>query len=108
MLKIGDSVGGLYPYIRNGIEVWELTEDKITKITISKNGRKYHVKSKFRTLCADDVDSNTEIFEEIDCVFTREVFGLTDKNRRKAEYWVKWVNEDLSRVQSIFEAKIIF
>ena len=103
MLKVGDSVGGIYSKSLNGVEFWELVEDKITKVTITKKGRTYHTKSRFRPLNAEDVDINTEIFEEGSLVFVREVFGLTERNRKKAEDWVKWVNEDLSRVKSVLE-----
>ena len=62
-LNVGDSVGQLYDNQTTGN--WELVEDKINKITITKKcGRRYFTKSKFRPLDADDVDNNTKEMEE--------------------------------------------
>lgn len=61
MLKIGDSVDGIYKRTKDGKEEWYLLEDIINKIVETKNGRKYYTKSKFRPLDADDIDDNTEI-----------------------------------------------
>lgn len=63
-----------------GDDVWELIEDKINKITITKkNGRRYFTRKKFYPLDAEEVDDNTKDMEE--CVgkgyiITKEVFGL--------------------------------
>ena len=35
-LNVGDSVGGIYKKSKNGEDFWELVEDKINKITITK------------------------------------------------------------------------
>ena len=41
-LNVGDSVGGIYKKSKNGEDFWELVEDKINKITITKKyGRRY-------------------------------------------------------------------
>ena len=37
ILNVGDSVGVLYKRTVDGKEFWELTEDKINKITITKS-----------------------------------------------------------------------
>lgn len=48
ILNVGDSVGGLYKRIVDGKEFWELTEDKINKITITKKyGRRYFTRKVF-------------------------------------------------------------
>ena len=95
-LNVGDSVGQLYDNQTTGN--WELIEDKINKITITKKyGRRYFTKSKFYPLDADDVDKNTKEMEESigqGYIIVREVFGLNDKTRSYAERWVKWANEN--------------
>lgn len=102
MLKVGDSVGGIYQITKNGIDGWYLLEDKINKIVELKSGRKYYTKSKFRPLDADDVDSNTEIQEEAKgYIITREIFGLNDITRPKAERWIEWANENMDKAVGI-------
>ena len=95
-LNVGDSVGQLYDNQTTGN--WELIEDKINKITITKKyGRRYFTKSKFYPLDADDVDNNTKEMEESigqGYIIVREVFGLNDKTRSYAERWIKWANEN--------------
>ena len=97
-LNVGDSVGGIYKKSKNGEDFWELVEDKINKITITKKyGRRYFTKSKFYPLDADDVDNNTKDMEESigqGYIIVREVFGLNDKTRSYAERWIKWANEN--------------
>ena len=97
-LNVGDSVGGIYKKSKNGKDFWELIEDKINKITITKKyGRRYFTKSKFYPLDADDVDNNTKDMEESigqGYIIVREVFGLNDKTRSYAERWIKWANEN--------------
>ena len=97
-LNVGDSVGGIYKNSKNGEDFWELVEDKINKITITKRyGRRYFTKSKFYPLDADDVDKNTKEMEESigqGYIIVREVFGLNDRTRPYAERWVKWANEN--------------
>ena len=101
MLKVGDSVGGIYQKTRDGVEQWYLCEDKINKIVELKSGRKYYTKSKFHPLDADDVDDNTEMQEEAKgYIITREVFGLNEVTRPKAENWVKWANENRDKAVS--------
>lgn len=98
MLKVGDSVGGLYKRTKDGKEEWYLCEDKVNKIVELKSGKKYYTKSKFRPLDAEDVDSNTEMQEEAKgYIITKEVFGLNDITRPKAEAWVKWANENMDK-----------
>ena len=63
MLKIGDSVGGIYKRCKDGKEEWYLLEDKINKITELKSGKKYYTKSKFHPLDVEDINSNTKIQE---------------------------------------------
>jgi len=101
MLKIGDSVGAIYKRIKDGVEEWYLHEDKINKIVELKSGKKYYTKSKFYPLDADDVDSNTEIQEKSEgYILTREVFGLNDITRPKAENWVEWTKENMDKAVS--------
>lgn len=106
-MNVGDSVGAIYKKSRDGKEFWELVEDKINKITITKKcGRRYYTKSKFYPLDADDVDSNTKMMEEAigkGYIITREVFGLNDKTRPFAENWVKWANDNMDKAVSIFD-----
>ena len=106
-LNIGDSVGGIYKSGTGDDAKWELTEDKINKITITKKaGRRYFTKSKFYPLDADDVDSNTEMMEESvnkGYIITREVFGLNDITRPFAERWIKWANENMDKAVGILE-----
>lgn len=103
ILNIGDLVGGIYKREIDGKIVFELVEDKISKITITKKyGRRYFTKSKFYPLDADDVDSNTEMMEESikrGFIFTSEVFGLNDKTKIFAENWVKWANENPEKIE---------
>lgn len=105
MLNIGDSVGMIQKVSKDGVESWRLVEDKINKIDITKKyGRRYHTKSRFYPLDADDVDSNTEIMEgAIDrgYVFTSEVFGLNNITRTFAERWVKFANENPDKIGNI-------
>ena len=97
-LNVGDSVGGIYKKSKNGEDFWELVEDKINKITITKKyGRRYFTKSRFNPLDADDVDNNTKDMEESigqGYIIVGEVFGLNDKTRSYAERWIKWANEN--------------
>lgn len=104
MLKVGDLVGGIYKRIKNGLEEWYLHEDKINKIVSLKSGRRYHTKSKFRPLDADDVDSNTELQEKANgYILTKEVFWLNDITRPKTEEWIKWANKNLDKAVSILK-----
>lgn len=101
MLKVGDFVGGIYKTNKNGIDEWYLCEDKINKIVESKSGKKYHTKSKFHPLDAEDVDDNTKFQENAkDCIIVREVFGLNDITRPKAENWIIWANENKDKAVS--------
>lgn len=97
-LNVGDSVGGIYKMGTGDDERWELVEDKVNKITITKKyGRRYFTKSRFNPLDADDVDSNTDMMEDAigkGYIITREVFGLNDKTRPFTERWIKWANEN--------------
>lgn len=105
ILNVGDSVGGLYKRTVDGKEFWDLIEDKINKITITKKyGRRYFTRKKFYPLDAEDVDQSTKEMEE--CVgkgyiITREVFGLNEITRPQAERWVRWANENPDKVESI-------
>lgn len=102
IIKVGDSVGGIYKRTKDGIDEWYLCEDKINKIVELKSGKRYYTKSKFRPLDADDIDDNTEIQEKADgYIVTREVFGLNDITRPKAENWIKWANENIDKAVSI-------
>lgn len=100
-LNVGDSVGAIYKKTKDGKEFWELVEDKINKITITKKyGRRYFTRSKFYPLDADDIDSNTKIMEESigqGYIFTSEVFSLNDKTRPYAERWVEWANKNMDK-----------
>ena len=104
-LNVGDSVGGIYKTTKNGEDFWELVEDKINKITITKKaGRRYFTKSRFRPLDVDDVDSNTKCMEEAigkGYIIVKEVFGLNDRTRPFAENWVKWANENMDKAVSV-------
>lgn len=98
MLKVGDSVGGIYKGNKDGVDKWYLCEDKINKIVENSKGRKYYTKSKFLPLDAEDVDNNTEDQEKAEgYIITKEVFGLNDINRPKAENWIKWANENMDK-----------
>ena len=103
-LNVGDIVGQIN---QTSSGEWELYEDKINKITITKkHGRRYFTKSVFYPLDADDVDSNTEDMEACigkGYILTREVFGLNDKTRPLAERWVKWANENKDKAVSVLE-----
>ena len=104
-LNVGDSVGGIYKTGTGDDERWELIEDKINKITITKKcGRRYFTKSRFNPLDADDVDSNTDMIEDAigqGYIITKEVFGLNEKTRPFAENWVKWANDNKDKAVSI-------
>lgn len=110
-LHIGDSVGYIGKAIKNGIEQWILVENKITKIDqTEKYGERYHTKSKFYPLNAEDVDSNTKIMEKAvgkGYIFTKEVFGIfgiNDITRPFAENWIKWANKNMDKAVSVLEA----
>lgn len=104
-LNVGDSVGAIYKRNKSGQDYWELVEDQINKITLTKKyGRRYFTKSQFYPLDADDVDSNTKVMEESigqGYILTSEVFGLNDKTRSYAERWVKWANENMDKAVPI-------
>lgn len=106
-MNIGDSVGMIRKVEKDGKEFWQLVEDKINKITITKKaGRRYFTKSKFYPLDADDIDSNTKLMEEAigkGYIITREIFGLNNKTRPFAENWVQWANENMDKAVSIWE-----
>lgn len=106
-MDIGDSVGALYKRSIDGSLRWALIEDKINKITITKNcGRRYFTQKQFNPLEADDVDSNTKIMEEAigkGYIITGEVFGLNDKTRPFAERWVKWANKNPDKAVDLAE-----
>jgi hypothetical protein len=40
VLKVGDSVGGIYKRTKDNVEEWYLCEDKINKIVENRKGRK--------------------------------------------------------------------
>lgn len=103
MLKVKDSVGGIYKTNKDGIERWYLCEDKISRIVENSKGKKYYVKSKrFYPLDAEDVDNNTSDQEKAEgYILTREVFGLNDITRPKAENWIKWANENMDKAVGI-------
>lgn len=47
-MNVGDSVGGIYKYSKDNKEWWELVEDKINKITITKKlGKRYFTRKQF-------------------------------------------------------------
>ena len=102
MLKVGSSVGGIYKRTKDNVEQWYLCEDKINKIIELKSGKKYYTKCKFRPLDAEDVDGNTSIQEEAEgYIITKEVFGLNDTTRPKAENWIKWANDNMDKAVGI-------
>lgn len=106
-MDVEDSVGELIKRSKNNQEYWELIEDKINKITITKKyGRRYFTKSKFYPLDADDVDNNTKEMEESigkGYILTNEVFGLNEKTRPYAERWIEWANKNIDKAVSILE-----
>lgn len=93
---IGDSIGMLQKVIHpDGTTQWRLIESPIKQIDIRKNGISVKTKTRFYTLDADDIISNTEIMETAQgFVLTGEVFMLSKELRKKAEKWVKWANEN--------------
>lgn len=102
MLKVKDSVGGIYKRTKDGKEEWYLLEDTINKIVENGKGRKYYTKSKFRPLDTDDIDSSTEILENAKgYIIVKEVFGLNDITRPIAENWIKWANENMDKAVSV-------
>ena len=102
ILKIGDSVGAIHQMTKNGVKQWTLQEDKIDKIVETKSGKKYHTKSKFHPLDAEDIDGNTEIQETAEkFILVREVFWLNDITKPKAENWIKWANENMDKAVSV-------
>lgn len=102
MLKVKDSVGGIYKRTKDSKEEWYLLEDTINKIVENGKGRKYYTKSNFRPLDADDIDSNTEMQEKAKgYIITKEVFGLNDITRPIAEKWIEWANENMDKAVSI-------
>lgn len=104
-MDVGDSIGAIYKKSRDGKEWWELVEDKINKITITKKlGKRYFTRKQFYPLDAEDVDSNTEIMEGAvgnGYIIIKEVFGLNEKTRPFAERWVSWANENPDKAVSL-------
>lgn len=109
-LQRGDIVGGIYEKCNNdGTKSWYLLEDKISKVSQTKEGWKYYTKSKFRPLYADDIDSNTRMMEDAigkGYIITKEVFGLNEKTRPFAERWVEWANKNKDKAVSILDADL--
>ena len=102
-MKIGDSVGAIYKRNKDGKDEWYLCEDKINKIIELKSGKKYHTKSKFYPLDAEDVDGNTKTQEEAEkYILIKEVFGLNNITRLKVEKWIEWANENMDKAVGIF------
>lgn len=98
MLKVGDSVGGIYKKSKDGVKQWYLCEDKINKIVELKSGKKYYTKSQFHPLDAEEVDDNTCQQEKAEgYILTKSVFGLNEITRPKAEKWVEWANENMDK-----------
>ena len=65
-LNVGDSEGAIYKRNKSGQDYWELVEDQINKITLTKKyGRRYFTKSQFYPLDANDVDNNTKVMENL-------------------------------------------
>ena len=106
-MNIGDTLGGIYKKSKDGKEFWELCEDKINKIDITKkHGRRYYTKKQWYPLDADEVDENTKQMEESignGYIITREVFGLNENTRLYAERWVEWANENIDKAVSVIE-----
>jgi len=103
MLKIGDSVGSIIEYVRNDVLEWGLCESEINKIVETKNSRKYYTKKEFKPLDADDVDLNTKKQEKASgYILIKEVFGLNEITRPKAENWIEWANENIDDVKGVF------
>lgn len=109
-LQRGDSVGGIYEKCNDdGTKSWYLLEDKISKVSQTKEGWKYYTKSNFRPLYAEEVDSNTKAMEDAigkGYIITKEVFGLNDKTRPFAERWVEWANNNKDKAVSILDADL--
>jgi hypothetical protein len=107
-MEIGDSVGKICKRNRDGKEIWELVEDKISKITVTKKySRRYFTKYVFYPLDAEEVDKNTEDMENAvgkGYIITREVFGLNEITRPFAERWVSWANENPEKAVGLLEA----
>jgi len=104
MLNIGDSVGAIYEFSKDGVKEFRLVEDKINKIVETKNGRMYHTVKKFRPLDTDDIDSNTDIQERLEnCILTKEIFGLNDMTRTKAVDWIEWANNNLDKAVGVLK-----
>ncbi len=102
MLKVGDSVGAIYEFVVGGNKEFRLVEDKINKISQSTSGRKYYTRKKFTPLDADDVDDNTKLQESANgYIIVREVFGLNDITREKAEKWIEWANNNKDNAVSV-------
>lgn len=109
-LQIGDNIGAIYEKCTfDGVKSWCLREDKIIKVSQTREGWKYYTKSKFRPLYADDIDSNTRMMEDAigkGYIITKEVFGLNDKTRPFAERWVEWANRNKDKAVSILDADL--
>ena len=107
MLKIGDSIGGIYQVTSNGAKQWRLIESKINKIVELKSGKKYYTKDNFKPLFTEEVDDNTEIQEKAEgYIITKECFGLNEITRPKAENWVQWANENMDQAVGVLQSYI--
>ena len=100
--SIGDKIG--YIQKRHPEGKWELLEDTIKEIRISKRGVRICQTEHFIAMDANEVLSNTNIMRKLDeSVLVREVFFLDDKLRKKAESWINWANQYPDTAKNCFE-----
>lgn len=105
-MRVGECVGGLYKKtLRDGSEIWELLEGKITKIVQNSRGTKVYSK-RFYPIDKEEIEDNTELMANADgWILTREVVLLTPEIRSKCERWIQWANENPDKAVGLISGK---
>lgn len=104
--RVGDKIGYIQEFSRDGKTEWKLMEGRVTSIRMNKNDIVVRVPKLFtRPLDADSLGFNTEDMEKAEgYILVREPFVLNDITKPKAERWVTWANENPEQVKSILES----
>ena len=98
----GDKLGYIQRHHPDGR--WELFEETICSISVSKNGIRIGKTKHFYSQNVEHIVANTELFKSLkDSVLVHEIFFLDDQTREKAERWIKWANEQPDEVRSILD-----
>ena len=104
-MKVGDSIGGLYPKDKDGVRTWELCESKITRIVQNSRGTKVYSK-RFYPLEIEEIEDNTKVMEKANgWINTRDVVWLKPQLRNKCEQWLEWANANPNKAVSLISGQ---